>query len=595
MTSPGFRSDNVLIGLGLVVLFLMTSCRDPHVESGQITSATEILIVPPQPLSVSPDSSLLLRRVRSASDVSLQVVRRSDEQVIASFNTGRPQAPFAPTWAPDGESIALVLFDQGAFHLRIWDLDTGEITTPNAPPFQYIPLLQWARGGTSLLIAVRGSSAGHSRDLYWIDPSGHEEPVLLASNVSRYPTPSLSPDGERIALVFASRPDDLVLLSTGQTEPRTVSIPMGDAPEYRTARWSAGGDSLLIAIRRKGQEYFGIEELSLGTGEVREVARIEADLLSAFYHPEGRFRFVADLDGLYRTQICGPDECIWIGPEGQGSSIAWMDSETDHALVIVTSPTAPPALYETSLASGVLSPVYRPSHTVHVPAPGGVRLPVRSRDGLEIPAYHWAAERTGTRPPAVLIHVPGGPGFQAVPLWEPYIAYLVSQGVDVVYVNYRGQTGYGASFQNAPGGIEARAEDVAEVYDYVLEEMGIAPERVVLYGHSYGAGVVGHAAHRVRLESPIILASVMEAGVPRVAPAERCIIAFHGEDDTLWSPEGARDQIRRFFGRRALNEPCGHFRLLPGEWHIFEGAASFAEIFTSAIAAIDFEETGAAR
>jgi pimeloyl-ACP methyl ester carboxylesterase len=215
--------------------------------------------------------------------------------------------------------------------------------------------------------------------------------------------------------------------------------------------------------------------------------------------------------------------------------------------------------------------------------PGGVALNVQSEDRFRIPAYHWPAERIPGREPAALIHVPGGPGLQGVPLWEPYIPYLMSRGIDVVFMNYRGQTGYGASYERAPGDTPERAQELLAVRKHLIEELGIEENRVILYGHSYGAPIVMYAAALERLMTPLLLASATSMGGAEVEPYERCVVAFHGEADIIVEASTARASYLEVFGRGALREPCGHFETFPGEGHGYEAASSYARVFAAAV------------
>ncbi|MGQ0538791.1 MAG: alpha/beta hydrolase [Gemmatimonadaceae bacterium] len=75
------------------------------------------------------------------------------------------------------------------------------------------------------------------------------------------------------------------------------------------------------------------------------------------------------------------------------------------------------------------------------------------------------------------------------PVWA---AWMRRQGLNVFAFDYRG---FGASGGSpSESGLYADAE---AAYRHLTETLGVAPERVVIYGHSLGSGVATHLASRV--------------------------------------------------------------------------------------------------
>jgi acetyl esterase/lipase len=116
----------------------------------------------------------------------------------------------------------------------------------------------------------------------------------------------------------------------------------------------------------------------------------------------------------------------------------------------------------------------------------------------------------------------------------------------------------------------------------VIENVGIPEDRVILYGHSYGAPIVMFAAARAKLMTPLLFASVLSTNV-WIVPHERCVVAFQGEADLILRPDNARQNLLNVFGAESLDEPCGHFETFPGEGHVFENPSSYARVFAAAV------------
>ncbi len=118
-----------------------------------------------------------------------------------------------------------------------------------------------------------------------------------------------------------------------------------------------------------------------------------------------------------------------------------------------------------------------------------------ARDGLTIHGYRsFPAEAERANLPAVLT-VHGGPWVRDGWGLDPEAQWLANRGYVCVQVNYRGSSGYGKEFLNA-GNREWGAkmhEDLLDAIDHLVARGVIDPDRVAIYGGSYGgyAALVG--------------------------------------------------------------------------------------------------------
>jgi dipeptidyl aminopeptidase/acylaminoacyl peptidase len=118
-----------------------------------------------------------------------------------------------------------------------------------------------------------------------------------------------------------------------------------------------------------------------------------------------------------------------------------------------------------------------------------------SRDGYTIHGYlHTPTDRKRRHLPTVLL-VHGGPWHRDTWGYDPEGQWLANRGYAVLQVNFRGSTGYGKNFLNA-GDREWGGKmhlDLVDAVDWIVDQ-GIAdPERIAIYGGSYGgyAALVG--------------------------------------------------------------------------------------------------------
>jgi dipeptidyl aminopeptidase/acylaminoacyl peptidase len=184
----------------------------------------------------------------------------------------------------------------------------------------------------------------------------------------------------------------------------------------------------------------------------------------------------------------------------------------------------------------------------------------RAADGLEIHNQLFLPKgiKPGERRPAI-VFVHGGPVRQML-LGYHYMHFyhwayginqwLASQGYVVLSVNFRSGVGYGRSFRTAPntgGRGNAEYQDVVAGGTYLQSRPDVDPDRVGIWGLSYGGVLTGQALAR---NSDIFKAGVDLAGVhlwgssldPEAATYQSSVIGaidgwkspvllVHGDDD----------------------------------------------------------------
>ncbi len=129
---------------------------------------------------------------------------------------------------------------------------------------------------------------------------------------------------------------------------------------------------------------------------------------------------------------------------------------------------------------------------------------IESRDGLTIPAYltepiRGKGEAADQKPPAI-IYPHGGPSARDYRSFDLVVQYFASLGFVVLQPNFRGSTGYGSEFL-AAGFQEwglAMQDDLTDSVEWLVEAGLVDPDRVCIYGASYG----GYAALMGLVKTP---------------------------------------------------------------------------------------------
>jgi dipeptidyl aminopeptidase/acylaminoacyl peptidase len=115
-----------------------------------------------------------------------------------------------------------------------------------------------------------------------------------------------------------------------------------------------------------------------------------------------------------------------------------------------------------------------------------------SRDGLTIEGYLTLPPGSSGGPMPMILNVHGGPWVRDGWGYDPEAQWFANRGYACLQVNYRGSTGYGKEFLNAGnkewGG--TMHDDLVDAVRWAVESGVADPERVAIYGGSYG----GYAA-----------------------------------------------------------------------------------------------------
>lgn len=223
--------------------------------------------------------------------------------------------------------------------------------------------------------------------------------------------------------------------------------------------------------------------------------------------------------------------------QGELAYVTSMSDDGNYASVFVTSDVNPGEYYIYSRDKNSLSPPLKLRPDIDINA-SAVMEPIsfKARDGLLIRGWLTVPNNpVGKMPLIVMPH--GGP-YDVVDRWkyENEAQLFASRGYAVLQVNFRGSGGYGMDFTNAGvrewGG--KMQHDVTDGTREVLAKYAIDPNKVCIYGISYGA-----------------YASLM--GVATEPGLYKCAIGYSGVYDlNMMKSQG--DITRRASGRTYLND-----------------------------------------
>ncbi|MEO1260282.1 MAG: S9 family peptidase [Bacteroidota bacterium] len=112
----------------------------------------------------------------------------------------------------------------------------------------------------------------------------------------------------------------------------------------------------------------------------------------------------------------------------------------------------------------------------------------QSRDGLTINGYLTLPVGVEHKNLPVIINPHGGPWVRDGWGYNPEVQLMANEGYAVLQMNYRGSTGYGREFWEKSFKQWGRTmqDDITDGVQWLIEQGIVDPERVAIYGGSYG-------------------------------------------------------------------------------------------------------------
>lgn len=206
-------------------------------------------------------------------------------------------------------------------------------------------------------------------------------------------------------------------------------------------------------------------------------------------------------------------------PDGAGVQITDWSKDKKYILVRKSGPNLPPEYYLLT-DGGKLTLLGKSRPQINPAVLGESRLvQYAARDGLMIPAFLHTPPKDvygpGPYPAIVLPH--GGPSARDELDWDPsgWTKYFTARGYVVIQPQFRGSEGWGSRLARA-GDAQwgmAMQDDNDDAAKYLIDQKLAAPDRIALFGYSYG----GYAAFAAAIRpNGLYQCSIAGAGVAEI-------------------------------------------------------------------------------
>jgi dipeptidyl aminopeptidase/acylaminoacyl peptidase len=272
-------------------------------------------------------------------------------------------------------------------------------------------------------------------------------------------------------------------------------------PCFACGGWYSHGQRIWYVSERDGfshlytsaQDGSDRHQLTQGRWEVRDVA-LSPDEQSFYLHTNEISPFIQHLyrmsvNGGARTQItnkAGKHTAV-VSPDGKliADVYSWVNRPPE-LFVAPNKPMADEAQLTTSPTADWLSFHWLVPEIVMIPA----------SDGVNVPAHIYRPQEMGAKPNGAAVLFVHGAGYlhNVGHFWSEYPReymfnqFLAAHGYVVLDLDYRGSDGYGRDWRTAiyrhMGGCDL--QDQVDASRYLTKTYNIDPERVGLYGGSYG-------------------------------------------------------------------------------------------------------------
>ncbi len=310
--------------------------------------------------------------------------------------------------------------------------------------------------------------------------------------------------------------DDLHLLNV-DTGALTTLFKPEIAASYSAFEWTPDGASFYMASN-DGSEFAKLVSYDMATKTVKTLFETDGDVEQVELYNGGRsLAWTVNRGGYSELHLRAAQSLPAITVNGlpRGTYAIASAPDANRLIVIIDGPTTPGEIWSLSAQgvtrligprdAGLMIEAFAAPESVMFPAQDGVQL-----NGL---LYMPTVSAPGVKPPVVVM-VHGGPTGQARPGFDAFYQYLLSRGVAVFDLNFRGSTGFGKTFTRLdnqrlrPNAVR----DVADAVAWLRQDGRVNADAAGVMGGSYG----GYLTNAVVGEFP----GLFKAGVSLVGVSD---------------------------------------------------------------------------
>ncbi len=390
-----------------------------------------------------------------------------------------------PAWSPNGQWIAFSQDD----HLFVVPL-SGGLPKNISGLADHASTPTWLPDSQRMIVSVELDEAWR---LALLELDGSQLRLLTPTGADSS-EPCCAPDGEKVVYVHYPH-DDLNRLDLKIIDIQSGTIHnLTGAPKQKDwdPKWSPDGEQIAFLSQRSGFDEIWLIRPD-GEG-LRQLSRLGQDIGELAWSPDStRLACTVNRAGAYNLaliEINSGDIQYLRSGKSYHSNINW-SPDGNQLTFEYESPTQPADIYHIELISGRVTqlttskPLALEGQDLVIPD----QISYQSHAVLEIPAFLYTPPQPSG---AAIVYIHGGPASQYGYEWDDLAQYFVAKGYTFLAPNYRGSTGYGVAFEHANynnWGV-GDMQDCLNGARFLHTLDGINPERIGIYGPSYGGYMV---------------------------------------------------------------------------------------------------------
>jgi dipeptidyl aminopeptidase/acylaminoacyl peptidase len=446
---------------------------------------------------ISPDGTMMayLAPVNNVLNVWIKTIGKEDDKVVTRDDNRGIRRYF---WAGDSKHIMYLQDVGGNENWRLYSVNLETDKINDLTPYEDVQVRIVDRNKhfpNELLIAMNKENP-QLHDVYHLDLTTTEL-TLVARNPGNIIS-WVADANFKICCAMAATPDggfDLLFreneeaswetLLTWDSENSLNSGPLG---------FTKDGNSLYL-IDSRNVNAGRLVKMDIAAGDIEVIAEDpQYDVSNVMVHPDS-YEIQAVAFTKARSEWIVLDESIKddfkaIAKLDHGDYAVYnRDNADDTWLVGFIKDDGPVSYYAYDLKTkkGTFLFDHRPDLNNYTLAPMEP-ISFTARDGLTIHGYITYPIGKGRKNLPMVLNVHGGPWYRDAWGYNPEAQWFANRGYVCLQVNFRGSTGYGKEFLNA-GNREWGGKmhnDLVDAVNWVVEQ-GIAdPEKIAIYGGSYG-------------------------------------------------------------------------------------------------------------
>ncbi len=397
-------------------------------------------------------------------------------------------------WSPDGKMILFEMDKDGneKYQLYLISPDGSKTAQLTDNPNVIHSFGGWSKDGSQIAYSSNERNEAYF-DIYIMDIRTKKSQIVYQKD-ALLETYGFSPDQKYLIIKenITNLNANLHLFDFATSSAKLLTPHKGDAT-YDYISWASDSKGFYLSSDQN-RDFINLAYFDIKSRKLKFIENQKRDIEELTISKDGRFlAYVENADGYGVLKIKNLQTEEIITPPITKGIVAALEFSKDGNKIAVTflSPTFNADVWLYDIQNKTLNQVTH-STKAGIPRESFVEpnlVKYKSFDGLEIPAFLYLPKNQaemGKTPVILSIH--GGPEAQERPFFAITFQYFLSRGYAIFAPNIRGSTGYGKKYTHLDDrGLRGNSiKDVVYAVEYLKSHRLIDPDKIVIFGGSYG-------------------------------------------------------------------------------------------------------------